>query len=239
MTKLRKFRLVAVSFLGLSLAACATTQPAGQDPGIEVTDLTTLPAPRTSQTFQLLPQQAIEITVVGAEEISGKYLIDERGMIEFPLIGQVQATGMGMNALAQEIARRLDGQYVIDPQVRVVPVGDLVPTISVGGEVAAAGTLPANTSFSLLRAINNAGGFSKYAKRDDVLIMRTVDGQRYVGIYNFKEIARGNLPDPAIFPGDIVMVGDSPFRRRFDDILGYVGALSASVILIDRVNGGN
>ena len=47
-------------------------------------------------------------------------------------------------------------------------------------------------------------------------------------------IQRGNYPDPMIYPGDIVTVGDSPSRRTLESVLQFIPLLSTSAILIDR-----
>lgn len=83
--------------------------------------------------------------------------------------------------------------------------------------------------------MNQAEGLSEYAEYDDVLITRIVDGQRYIGLYNIEAIQRGNYPDPVLYPNDIVMVGDSPGRRRLDNILQFVPLVTASAIVIDRL----
>ena len=88
---------------------------------------------------------------------------------------------------------------------------------------------------SLLRVVNQAGGLADYAKLDDVLILRTVNRQRYIGAYNIQAIQRGNYDDPTVYPNDIIIVGDSPNRRRLDGILQFAPLLSTSAILIDRI----
>jgi len=62
-----------------------------------------------------------------------------------------------------------------------------------------------------------------------------VSGRRYIGAYNIQAIQRGNYEDPAVYPDDIVVVGDSPNRRRLDSILRFAPLLSTSAILIDRI----
>ena len=49
--------------------------------------------------------------------------------------------------------------------------------------------------------VNQAEGLAEYAKQDDVLILRTVDNQRYIGVYNH----RGN-------PARVIMLTRSFFR---------------------------
>jgi polysaccharide export outer membrane protein len=66
-----------------------------------------------------------------------------------------------------------------------------------------------------------------------VLILRTVDKQRYIGVYSIRAIERGNYPDPQLFPNDVVMVGDSVQRRRLEAILQILPPLlTSSAILI-------
>jgi len=62
-----------------------------------------------------------------------------------------------------------------------------------------------------------------------------VQGQQYVGIYNLDAIRRGNYADPEVFPNDIVIVGDSPERRRFKDILTALPALVSPLVLLTQV----
>ena len=69
---------------------------------------------------------------------------------------------------------------------------------------------------------------------DDVLVLRTVAGQRYIGMYNIEAIQRGNYPDPELYPNDIVMVGDSPSRRRVANILQFSPIFAPLILLLSR-----
>lgn len=224
----------AVIALALALAGCAKDRSVGLATSIEVASLSELPAPAKAQVYTVGAQEQLEINVADAERLSGTYLTDPEGYIAFPLVGDLFVSGKTPNQVARMIADRLRGEYIVNPQVRVRPTSMSVPSVSIGGEVSQPGTYPAATSQTLLRAVNNAGGLDEYAKKDDVLILRTVAEQRYIGVYNLEAIERGNYEDPAIFPGDIVIVGDSPGRRNLENILQFVPLLSTSAILIDR-----
>ena len=227
-------KLIAAFALATVLTGCAKDRSFGMSPDIEVAQLTELPAPAGVTAYTVGSQERIEVTVLDAERLSGTYLTDAEGYIAFPLVGDLYVGGKTPNQVAQMIADRLRGEYIVNPQVRVRPAELPVPSVSIGGEVEQPGTYPAATSQSLIRAINNAGGLSEYAKSDDVLIMRVVEGQRYIGVYNIEGIQRGNYADPLIYPGDIVTVGDSPSRRTLETILQFIPLLSTSAILIDR-----
>lgn len=227
---------VLVGFaLSLGVVGCATDRSYGEAAGIERANLESLPAPRIENLYVIGPQEVLEIEVVGAERLSGTYLTDGEGQISFPLIGLVSISGLAPNEAADLLEDALRGRYLLNPEVRVIP--SVVPprNVSVGGQVNKPGEYPITGRQSLVRVINQAGGLAEYAKSEDVLILRTVGGQRYIGAYNIQAIQRGNYEDPTVYPNDIVFVGDSPARRRLDSILRFAPLLSTSAILIDRV----
>lgn len=230
------FRMgVASLLLAFGAAGCATDRSFGEAPGIEIAELETLPAPRIENLYVIGPQEVFEIEVVGAERLSGTYLTDGDGRISFPLVGLLDLNGLAPNEAADLIANSLRGSYLLNPQVRVIPANIPPRTVSVGGQVKEPGEYPVQTKQSLLRVVNQAGGLAEYAALDDVLILRTVNGQRYIGAYSIAAIQRGNYEDPTVYPNDIVFVGDSPARRRLDSILRFAPLLSTSAILIDRI----
>ena len=228
-------RAVIACFILIFLSACAVDRTFGSDESFEVTNLDTLPEPRGEIYYSIGPQEALEIVVVGAEDLSGKFLTNEEGNIVYPYLGLVQTGGKSPDEASELIAKGLAGRVVRDPQVRIIPEEFPEPSISIGGQVSRPGEYPAIGRPTLLRVINQAEGLDEYAKKDDVLVMRTVNGQRYIGLYNVEAIERGNYPDPLLYPNDIVMVGDSPGSRRFDSILQFAPLLTSSVILIDRI----
>ena len=227
--------LLILGMAGL-LASCAVDRSVGLAEDIEVTQLENLPAPRLDISYVIGPQEKLEIQVVGAESLSGTYLTDVDGDLAFPPIGNVKLDGRSPSEAAREIADRLRGRYLRDPQVRVIPEEFPEPTISVGGQVKKPGGYPATGRPTLLRAVNQAEGMTQYAKQSDVLVLRTVENQRYIGVYDIRAIQRGNYADPQLFPNDIVIVGDSPERRRLDLLLQLVPPLltTATILIVQQ-----
>lgn len=230
-------RTMVLAFVAVGLAGCASMNRSfGEAPNIEVTNLEALPEPRDVAIYRIGPQEPLEIVVFGAEALSGKFLTDVNGDVDFPLLGGVSTGGTTPNDAARLIAERLRGRYVVDPKVQVIPERLPQRLISVGGQVERPGEYQAGSNPTLLRVVNQAGGLSEYARKDDILVMRSVSGQNYIGLYNIEAIQRGNYPDPRVFANDIVMVGDSPERRRLDKILQFVPVLTSATIILDRLN---
>lgn len=228
-------RLIILPAL-IVLAGCATDRSVGLSPDVTVTALEALPAPSGDISYVIGPQVKLQIQVVGAESLSGTYLTDIDGNLVFPLIGNLALDEKSPSEASEMIAKQLRGRYLRDPQVRVIPEEFPIPSVSIGGQVKRPGSYPSVGKQTLLRVVNQAEGLTQYAKEDDVLVLRTVENQRYIGVYNIKAIERGNYPDPQIYPNDIVMVGDSPERRRLDDILKILPPLltSATILIAQR-----
>lgn len=216
------------------LTGCAVDRTFGASPAVQITDLDTLPEPLGDFAYQIGPQEKLNITVVGAEDLSGDFFTDQQGDLVFPYIGKVQTAGKSPQEAADLISQGLRGRVVVDPQIRVIPDKFAEPSISVGGQVKRPGSYSALGKPTLLRVINAAEGPSDTAKKDDVIILRTINGQQYVGMYNLAAVERGNYPDPRLYPNDIVMVGDSAARARLDDIIGLGPILTPLIILLDR-----
>lgn len=214
------------------LAGCATDRSIGRSPDVEVTNLEALPPPREGVSYVLGPQEKLEINVVGAESLSGTYLTDVDGQLAFPLIGSIPLDGKTPTEASKLIADRLRGRYLLDPQVRVIPEEFPVPSVSVGGQVKKPGSYPAIGKQTLLKVVNMAEGMTEFAKQDDVLVLRTVEGQRYIGVFNVGAIQRGNYPDPQVYANDIVIVGDSPERRRLNILLQVLPPVVTTALIL-------
>lgn len=230
---LRLSRPALVGILSIALGACVSTPPVGQASGVEVLQTDSLPAP--SSPFGLEPQDKVTVTVFGQPDLSGPLQVSGDGTLNFPLVGRIDAQGLDAGALEEVIESRLRGRYVLNPTVTVFV--DEAPSrlMYVGGQVRKPGSFGALDGMTLSRAIIVAGGVNDFAKVDDVLITREANGQKYIGVYNIAAISRGNYADPAVYPDDVITVGDSVGRRRLLEILSYVQLFTQPLIAIDRI----
>lgn len=219
-----------------ALASCAGSGPIGTAPTIEVAELSALPAPAIDEVSVVRPQDSLRISVLGFPDLSrDELLVGYSGAFQFPLIGTVEADGRTPLEISEEIADRLRGDYVVNPEVTVDVLEQPGRLFTVGGEVNRPGRHQVLGSMTLLEAVAIGGGTSETAKLSEVLVFRTVNGQRYIGLYDLRAIQRGNYPDPLVYAGDIVQVGDSPTLRRIQAITALAPLITSPVILLDRV----
>lgn len=233
-----------LKFIGLAAAACLLTACAGQPsiqsaPGLTVIEgQSALPAPNRGDLVAedrlalVGPLDTITVNVFGVPELSREMQVDSGGRIAMPLIGTVDAGGKTAGELALDIERQLAGRYVRDPNVTVNIVSSVSQVVTVDGQVVEPGLYPVTNQMTLLRAVASARGLTEFADQDDVVILRTVDGQRIAGLYNIGAIRRGLYDDPALYANDLVVVGDSPQRRLFRDFVALAPLLASPVIAL-------
>lgn len=223
--------------LCLALCACATNpKPLGGSPEVQVVEAATLPAPKPAGSDYLVsPYDKLEVGVFGIEQLETREIqVDASGMASFPLVGVFQAGGKSLAQIHEYLAQRLRAAYVRNPEV-VVNLKEMVSQqVTVDGQVVRPGIYPVVGPMTLMKAVAKAEGVAKYAKLDDVVVFRTVEGQRFAALYNLQAIRRGAYPDPTLFANDVVVVGDSKSRRIFDDIVAGLPLLTTPLILLLR-----
>lgn len=204
----------------IAVAGCQTrpTQlPRGQDAYAVAppADPLTPAAPR-----RLVAGDQVAITVYREPDLSlARARIDESGIIQMPLLGEVQASGMTLGELSQSITARLGARFLRRPQVSISLVEVAAQTVTVEGQVNQPGVYPVGATDTLLTALARARSPTDVARIDEVVIFRTVDGQRAGGVFNLAAIRAGQAPDPQIRDGDTVVVGFSAVKGAFRDFL--------------------
>lgn len=241
-TRMRMIRFALTGFLavsGIGLSGCAHQQPlVSTDRLTVVQNSATLPAPGRRDLIAgdrpslIGPLDTIQVDVFNVADLSREVQVDAGGRIAMPLIGTIDASGRTAQELAQSIESALRGRYVRNPDVTVNIRSSVSQVVTMEGQVVEPGLYPVTNQMTLLRAIASAKGLSEFAKQDEVVILRTVDGRQMAGLYNIDAIRRGAYADPAIYANDVVVVGDSPARRRFRDLVSVAPLLAAPLIAV-------
>jgi polysaccharide biosynthesis/export protein len=121
--------------------------------------------------FLLGPEDVLEITVWKNQDLSRTTVIRPDGLISMPIIGDVQAAGLSANALAKRIAESL-APFVANPAVSVSVKEINSYSIFVLGEVSKPGKYHLKSYTTLLQAISMAGGFTEFAKKNKLQVIR-------------------------------------------------------------------
>jgi polysaccharide export outer membrane protein len=228
------------------LSACASDGPKdfGTDPSIQLLQSSSLPTPgpvdisSQNRPYLIGPFDKLVIDVFGIEELSKREVqTDASGRISFPLAGVVQAGGLTPGELEKLLAAKLRDAHVRDPQVTVNLKETVSQVVTVDGEVREPGLYPVVGRMTLIRAVATAKGLSDMASRSNVVVFRTVNGQKYAALYDLGAIRHGAYPDPEIFPNDVIVVGESPTRRWFQLATAGAATLSPIILLLEAAGG--
>lgn len=120
--------------------------------------------------YTLGPRDVIKVTVWGQEDLSKEYPVDSDGFVAFPLVGRVQAAGLTTKQFANRLTELLEKDFLVNPQVLVSVKNFLSKKVYVMGEVERRGAYYLSKPTTLLDILSEAGGLSKSASRQLVLV---------------------------------------------------------------------
>ena len=184
------------------------------------------------QIYSIVPADTLQIRVVGEPDLSvEKALVDDAGFIHVPVAGEIKAAGRSAPEVADEIAARLSRKYLRDPQVAVSVAELALRYVSVEGEVNKPGVYELTKNATLLSAIARAESPLVTAKLDEVVIFRTINGQRMAARFNLKDVRSGVAPDPVVMDGDVVMIGHSAIKGLWQDFLKTAPIFNAFAVI--------
>lgn len=170
--------------------------------------------------YRIGPFDTLAISVFGVDALTREVQVDNAGQIDFPLIGAVQASARTPTELSAAIAAKLGDRYLQSPQVSVVVKESVSQRFTVEGAVASPGLYEFRGGMTLLQAIATAKGLNDVASARDVVVFRLVEGRRMAGAADLRAIRAGEIGDPQIYPGDVIVVGDSHAKGWLRGIIG-------------------
>lgn len=142
----------------------------------------------------------VRIQVYNEETLYLESRVSDRGMISYPFFGELKVTGLTSVQLADLIASKLKGDYLLNPKVSV----DILEyrQFYVNGEVEAPGGFPFQPGITVRKAISLAGGFSELASKEKIGIIHDNNPGGEPSRVRLNEF---------IQPGDIIIVEESFF----------------------------
>lgn len=184
--------------------------------------------PETAMPFNLSTVSvatASSLNAARGQETMQSYLVDAGGTIDFPVLGKLKVGGKSRTELMQLLETKI-AQYIKNPIINLRLVNFKV---SVQGEVNLPGTYPvASDRVTLIEALTMARDLTIYGKRDNILVIREVDG---VKSYNRVDITKADFihsPFYYLAQNDVVYV--EPNKTRING--AAVGANTGVIISI-------
>ena len=140
--------------------------------------------------YRIGKSDVLEINVWKEEGLTRTMSVRKDGKITLPLVDDVQAAGRTPMELKKVITREMS-QYVESPSVTVIVQDQTSQQFYVIGEIAGTGAYPLTKDMTIIQGIALAGGFTEWADKDDILLLRNKDGERQRMHIDYHEIVSG------------------------------------------------
>ncbi|MEE1083903.1 MAG: polysaccharide biosynthesis/export family protein [Paludibacteraceae bacterium] len=168
-------------------------------------------------------------------KISG-YTLDDKGEIDFPVLGKVKISGMTKSEVAEHIKTSLMEANLINDPVVTVEFMNLYVTVL--GEVGRPGKyMITKDQITLLEALSMAGDLSIYGIRDGIYVVREENGQRIT--YKTDIRSKNMFASPAYFlkQNDVIYVEPNKTKTKNSRIGNATGIVFSAVgVLFSAIN---
>ncbi len=145
-----------------------------------------------------------------ANSMANGYLVDARGNIQMPLVGDVKVSGLTSSLARDTIVSKL-ARYLINPSVKL-NIRNF--RVTVMGEVLHPGvfTVP-NEKLTLPEALALAGDLTVFSLRENIMVIRELNGRKEFGIVDLTNRNLFNSPFYNLHSNDIVYVEPSKKKK--------------------------
>jgi polysaccharide export outer membrane protein len=199
-------RMLIIAILPLTLAwACTSVSMQAS-----VASLETASDGQLSDDYEIGPADILEVIVWKNDALSKLVTVRPDGKISLPLIGDVQASGHTAQQVKDLVAGKLSDYYREMPSVSVIVQQSNSYVIYIMGEVLRPAQYQVKQGTTFLQAIALAGGFTPFAAKNNILVLRQTHPQhKQMAIpIRYKEILSGHKIEDNILlkPGDVIVV---------------------------------
>jgi len=145
------------------------------------------------------------VTSSAPGQVGSGYLVNSDGNIQLPILGYIPVAGLTTKAVKETItATLLEKKLLIDP---IVTIHHLNYEVTVIGEVGKPSVINVpSEKISLLKALGLAGDITVYGKKDNVLLIREINGKRRVKRIDLNSADFLRSPYYYLQPNDVIYV---------------------------------
>ena len=254
---MKVYKFIVAATMTLLMASCGSTKDVPYFQNAQDVDLThsavlydarIMPKDQLTITVKTINEEAstpFNLTIpttytvgralsAGSQGTLQTYLVDNNGMIEFPIVGELKVGGLTKSEAESLIQQKIQ-PYIAESEKPIVTVRMTGYQISVIGEVARPGTFTVSREkITILEALAQAGDLTIWGKRDNVqLIREDAMGQKSIHIIDLKDANLINSPYYYLQQNDVIYVTPNKVKAQNSSV-GSMTTLwfSATSILI-------
>jgi polysaccharide export outer membrane protein len=156
--------------------------------------------------YRIGPEDLLDISVWKNPELSRTVPVRPDGKVSLPLVNDIQASGLTPTALRQQLIQRFS-EYIPAPEVAVIVREVHSMKVAVVGSVKTPGRYELKSAATVLEMIALAQGFTDFAARDRIFILRQVNGETQRVPFNYRKVTSGDeQANLVVKSGDIIVV---------------------------------
>jgi polysaccharide biosynthesis/export protein len=132
----------------------------------------------------------LEIIAWKEEDFTRDVFVRIDGKITFPLLDDIHADGRTTMEVKKEIETKLK-EFIEDPIVTVILKSPMSQKFYILGEVLKTGEYQLAKKLTILQAFALAGGFTEWASKKEIILLRNENGIDKLIRVNYKNIIKG------------------------------------------------
>ena len=206
--------LWAASLVAVS-ASCGSYATPDTDPRSQAAATATEP-----EHIGLQPGDLISINIWREPDLSGDFLVDERGRAVLPRLGTVDVTGRSAEEVVDTLTASF-ARYLKNPSIRV----SVLRRVSIQGEVRNPGLYPVDATVTVSDALALAGGLTATADQNKIRLVR---GGQIMDVKIDPETVVQRSP---IRSGDQIVVGQKSWLARYSAVIVATLITATAIIL--------
>jgi polysaccharide export outer membrane protein len=185
-----------------------------------------------SNAYKIGPLDVLDVAVFKVPDLSKTVQVGEDGTITYPLIGQVHAAGRTAHDLEVDLKQKLGEKYLRSPQINVLVKEYNSQRVTISGAVKTTGVYAIKGKTTLLQVIAMAGDIDGSTASGDIVVFRTVDGQRSAARFEADSVKNGKVDDPEVLPGDVIVVDTSATKVALSNVLRVLPLATSAAIFV-------
>lgn len=172
-----------------------------------------------------------QISANNASALLSGELVDDHGMVEFPVVGKIKVSGLTIFE-AQDTLQSMANQFLKEA---VVKVRLLNFRFTILGEVKREGIVNSyNSRISILEGIGLAGGVDDLADRANIKLIRTIAGRSQVQYIDLLDENLLQSPYYYLHQNDVIIVPplkQRPYRKYASQNVGIILSSLSTILL--------
>jgi len=157
--------------------------------------------------YRIGPQDVLELSVAGDDDLSRTYKVSANGTITVPYLGEVLVEGLTKTELEKHLTNLLEENDILErPQVIVIMLEYVSKMVSVLGAVKSPGRFELSGRLTLRQIMAQAGGETIEAGDNIEIIRYTQEGTNDILSVSRKDLYMNVDFDIPLMPNDIIRV---------------------------------